>query len=92
MDIYDDIANELSGDGMIIIDGGTSRSSLLAVTGPGDEPFDRIGFLISGPRPLLRKLKRSSEIELALENGPIVALRCEGGRRHPVGKGGEKPD
>jgi len=39
MDIYDDIANELSGDGMIIIRWANVAIIPLAVTGPGDEPL-----------------------------------------------------
>ncbi len=80
MDIYDDIANELRGDGMIIIDGQNVAIIPYSLSlAPATSSLIAEGS-ISGPEPLLRKLKRSSEIELALENGPVVALRCEGGR------------
>jgi hypothetical protein len=79
MDTHEEIADELSGDGMIVIDGqdvaivpysltlATAASSLIAEGS------------ISGPEPLMRKVKRANDVKLVLENGPVVALRCEGG-------------
>jgi hypothetical protein len=78
MDIHEDITDELSGDGMIIIDGRNVAIVPYSLA-PAVSPLVAEGS-ISGPEPLLKRVKRSREVKLALENGPVVALRCEGGR------------
>jgi hypothetical protein len=80
MNFHEEGIDELSGDGMIIIDGedvGTIYYWLTVMPKAG--PMIAEGS-ISGPEELMRKLRRTNEVKLALEDGPVVAIRCEGGR------------
>jgi hypothetical protein len=80
MNLHEDIFDELVGDGMIIIDGQTVATipySLSVTPTPG--PLIAEGS-ISGPESLMRRLKTARDIKLALEDGPVVSLRCEGGQ------------
>jgi hypothetical protein len=79
MHIHRDISDELSGDGMIIIDGRNVAIVPYSLA-PTLSPLIAEGS-ISGPEPLLKRVKRSRGVKLALANGEIVALRCEGGGR-----------
>lgn len=79
MKIYGEICDELAGDGMIIIDGRDVARvpySLTVATEPGRLVAEGS---ISGPEALLRQVKRAKGVKLALEDGAIVAIRCEGG-------------
>jgi hypothetical protein len=78
MDNRQDITDELSGDGMIIIDGRDVAIVPYSLA-PTLSPLIAEGS-ISGPEPLLKRVKCSREVRLALANGAIVSLRCEGGR------------
>ncbi|WP_024506776.1 hypothetical protein [Bradyrhizobium sp. ARR65] len=80
MNIHGDITDELSGDGMIIIDGRDVALVPYSLTlSPEAGPLIAEGS-ISGPEPLMRRVKQASTVKLALEDGPVVTIRCEGGR------------
>jgi hypothetical protein len=71
--------HELSGDGMIIIDGENVETVFYWLTiAPEPGPVVAEGS-ISGSEALLRKSKKADEVKLALEDGPVVAIRFEGG-------------
>lgn len=79
MEIYGEISDKLAGDGMIIIDGrdvALIPYSLTVATAPGRLVAKGS---ISGPELLLRQVNRAKGAKLALEDGAIVAIRCEGG-------------
>jgi hypothetical protein len=81
MEILGEITDELRGDGMIIIGGrdvALVPYSLILASGPGRLVAEGS---IQGPEPLLRRVKKAKAVKLALEDGPVVTLRCEGGRR-----------
>ncbi|MGA7804143.1 hypothetical protein [Bradyrhizobium sp.] len=79
MDSYADFTDELSGDGMIIIDGRDVAMVPYSLTlAPHAGPLVAEGSII-GPEPLLRQVKQASGVKLALQDGPVVSIRCEGG-------------
>ena len=81
MGVYGGITGELAGDGMIIIDGrevALVPYSLTLTSEPGRLFAEGS---ICGPEPLLQQLKRAKRVKLALEDGPIVTIRCGGGDR-----------
>ncbi len=81
MEIHDEISDELRGDGMIIIGGrdiALVPYSLVRASEPGRLVAQGS---IQGPEPLLQRVKKAKAVKLALEDGPVVTLRCEGGRR-----------
>ena len=72
---------EIHGDGMIIIEGrdvALVPYSLILASEPGRLIAEGS---ISGPEPLLQRVKKAKGVKLALEEGPVVALRCGGGQR-----------
>ncbi len=81
MDIHDgDITDELNGDGMLIIDGRDVALVPYTLTiAPEAGPLIAEGS-IRGPEPLMRRVKKAKAVKLALEDGPTVTLRCQGGR------------
>ncbi|WP_407174805.1 hypothetical protein [Bradyrhizobium sp. STM 3562] len=80
MNIHGDITDELSGDGMIIIDGRDVALVPYSLTlSPEAGPLIAEGS-ISGPEPLMRRVKQAGAVKLALEDGPVLTIRCEGGR------------
>jgi hypothetical protein len=79
MDTYAEFTDELNGDGMIIIDGRTVAIIPYSLTSAPDAgPLIAEGS-ITGPEPLLRKVKKAAAVKLALQDGPVVSIRCEGG-------------
>ena len=80
MNIHGEIIDELSGDGMIIIDGRdvalVPYSLRLA---PEAGPLIAEGS-ICGPEEVMRQIKKAKAVKLALEDGPTFTIRCEGGR------------
>jgi hypothetical protein len=79
MSIHEINTHELSGDGMIIIDGKNVETVFYWLTiAPEPGPVVAEGS-ISGSEALLRKMKKAGEVRLALEDGPVFAIRCEGG-------------
>jgi hypothetical protein len=85
MKAYDEFTDELSGDGMIIIDGRDVAIVPYSLTlAPETGPFVAEGS-ITGPEPLLRKVKQASGVKLALQDGPVVTIRCEDGQQDSHG-------
>jgi hypothetical protein len=81
MDIHGDVSDELHGDGMIIIDGRDVAMVPYSLTlVPASGRLIAEGS-ICGPEPLMRQLKRAKGVKLALEDGPVVTIRCHGGNR-----------
>jgi hypothetical protein len=81
MEIHGEITDELRGDGMIIIEGRDVALVPYALTranAPGRLVAEGS---IQGPEPLLCRVKKAKAVKLALEDGPVVTLRCGGGRR-----------
>lgn len=81
MEIHGEITDELRGDGMIIIEGrdvALVPYSLVLAREPGRLVAEGS---IQGPETLLRRVKKAKAVKLALENGPVVTLRCKGGCR-----------
>jgi hypothetical protein len=81
MEIHGKVASELRGDGMIIIEGrdvALVPYSLILASEPGRVVAEGS---ICGPEPLLRRVKKAKAVKLALEEGPVVTLRCGGGQR-----------
>ena len=72
--------HELNGDGSVILDGedvGTVYYWLSITPKPGRVIAEG---LISGPEPVLKCIKKATSSKLALEDGPILSIRCQGGR------------
>jgi hypothetical protein len=71
---------ELSGDGMIIIDGQNVETVYYWLTVvPEAGPVIAEGS-ISGSERVMRKLKNAKVATLTLMDGPTIALQCHGGR------------
>jgi hypothetical protein len=71
--------SEISGDGMIVIDGENVETVYYWLTvAPKAGPLIAEGS-ISGSEELMRKNKRAKYPELTLVDGPSVILRCQGG-------------
>ena len=80
MNLHEDIVDELVGDGTIIIDGETVATIPYSLSVAADAgPLIAEGS-ISGPEALMRRVKKARDVKLALESGPVVTLRCEGGQ------------
>jgi hypothetical protein len=74
------IPQELSGDGMIIIDGQNVETVYYWLTVvPEAGPVIAEGS-ISGSEEVMRKIKHAKVAKLTLSDGPTVALQCHGGR------------
>jgi hypothetical protein len=71
---------ELSGDGMIVIDGQNVEAVYYWLTVvPEAGPVIAEGS-ISGSEGVMRKIKNAKVATLTLMDGPTVALQCRGGR------------
>jgi hypothetical protein len=76
----EDNSYELSGDGIIIIDGENVDTVYYWLTvAPKAGPLIAEGS-ITGSEHLMRKVKKAKHVELALDNGPVLPIRCAGGR------------
>jgi hypothetical protein len=77
---------DISGNGIITIDGvpfeGVVFYWLTVAEKPGSMAAEGS---ISGPEDILRKVKKAKRVTLALEDGPPLAVKCEGGRNVSVG-------
>ena len=74
------MGDELTGDGMLILDGenvATVYYWLTVVPEPGAVIAEGS---ITGSEDLMRRVKKATAAKLALVDGPIVILRCYGGR------------
>lgn len=75
-----DLTNDLSGDGMIIIDGAEAEVVYywLTVVPETGEVFAEGS--ISGPEHLMKQVKKAGKAGLSLHHGPTVRLECAGGK------------
>jgi hypothetical protein len=72
--------DELTGDGMLILDGGITATVyywLTVVPEPGAVIAEGS---VTGSEDLMRRLKKATAAKLALVDGPTVILKCYGGR------------
>jgi hypothetical protein len=72
--------DELTGDGMIILDGesvATVYYWLTVVSEPGRIIAEGS---ITGSEDVMKRIKKANAAKLELVDGPTVALRCHGGR------------
>jgi hypothetical protein len=72
--------DELTGNGMLILDGeniATIYYWLTVVPEPGGVIAEGS---ITGSEDLMRRVKKATSAKLALADGPIVILKCYGGR------------
>jgi hypothetical protein len=80
MNIHEENADELSGSGMVIIDGENVEAVYYWLT-VAPEPGRLIAEgSISGSEQLMRKIRKAKAARLALADGPVLTIRCEGGR------------
>jgi hypothetical protein len=79
MNVHDETIDDLTGEGTIIIDGQSEGavSYCLSVC-PDGGPVLAEGS-ISGPEPLMSKIREPGKLELALADGPVVTLERAGG-------------
>jgi hypothetical protein len=74
------IADEVSGDGMIIIDGENVEIVSYWLTVVPKAGLVIAEGSISGSEEVMKKVKNAKTAKLMLVDGPTVALRCHGGR------------
>lgn len=68
MDVHDETTDDLIGEGTIIIDGRNERVSYWLTVSPEGDPV-----LAEG------SISDARNVKLALGDGPVVTLECEGG-------------
>ncbi|MFL5237500.1 MAG: hypothetical protein ACJ8EL_07840 [Rhizomicrobium sp.] len=78
MDVHDETIDDLSGEGIVIIDGRNEKVSYWLTVSPEAGPVLAEGS-ISGPERLMRRVRKARKVKLALGDGPVVTLECEGG-------------
>lgn len=78
MDVHDETTDDLIGEGTIIIDGRNERVSYWLTVSPEGDPLLAEGS-ISGSERLIRGVTNARNVKLALGDGPVVTLECEGG-------------
>ena len=75
------MADVISGNGTVILDGSTAEGTVFYWLTISDEPGKLIAEgSISAPEDLLRQVKKAQHATLSLEDGPPVVLKCRGGR------------
>jgi hypothetical protein len=75
------MADVISGNGKIILDSSGVEDSVFYWLTISDEPGKLVAEgSITASEDLLRKVKKSGRATLALEDGPPLTLKCEGGR------------
>ena len=75
------MADVISGNGRIVLDGGGVEDTVFYWLTISDEPGELVAEgSITASEDLLRKLKNAERATLALEDGPPLVLKCEGGR------------
>lgn len=76
-----ELTDDLSGDGMIIIDGVETETVYYWLTvSPEQGPVIAEGS-ITGSEQLMKQLKTAQAIKLMPFEGPSFNLKCEGGRK-----------
>ncbi len=75
------MADDISGNGTVILDGSPVEDTVFYWLTISNEPGQVVAEgSISASEDLLRKVKKAKRATLALEDGPPLALKCEGGR------------
>jgi hypothetical protein len=75
------MADVISGTGRIILDERGSEETVFYWLTISDEPGKLVAEgSITASENLLRNVKKAKRATLALEDGPPLALKCEGGR------------
>jgi hypothetical protein len=75
------MADVINGNGRIILDGSGIEHAVFYWLTIADEPGKLVAEgSISASEDLLRKVKNANRATLALEDGPPLALKCEGGQ------------
>jgi len=72
--------DELSGDGMIVLDGENVEKVyywLTVIAEPGNVIAEGS---ISGPEDVMKMIKKAKTAKLTLVDGPTLTLRCHGGK------------
>src|SRR2546421_63468 len=78
MDVHEEAIDDLIGEGLVIIDGRNEKVSYWLSVSPEAGPLVAEGS-ISGPERLLRRVRKARSVKLALGDGPVVILECQGG-------------
>ena len=83
MDVHDETIDDLIGEGIVIIDGRNEKVSYEKVSywltvSPEAGPVLAEGS-ISGPEQLVGRVRNARKVKLALGDGLVVTLECEGG-------------
>jgi hypothetical protein len=78
MDVHEETIDDLIGEGLVIIDGRNEKVSYWLTVSPEAGPVVAEGS-ISGPERLMRRVKMAKRVKLALGDGPVVTLECQGG-------------
>jgi hypothetical protein len=78
MDVHEETIDDLIGEGIVIIDGRNEKVSYWLTISPEAGPVLAEGS-ISGPEQLMRRVRKARKVKLALGDGPVVTLECEGG-------------
>jgi hypothetical protein len=78
MDVHEETIDDLIGEGIVIINGRNEKVSYWLTVSPEASPVLAEGS-ISGPEQLLRRVRKARKVKLALGDGPVVTLECEGG-------------
>jgi hypothetical protein len=78
MDVHEEPIDDLIGEGLVIIDGRNEKVSYWLTVSPEAGPVVAEGS-ISGPERLMRRVRKARRVKLALGDGPVVILECQGG-------------
>jgi hypothetical protein len=78
MDVHEETIDDLIGEGTVIIDGLNEKVSYWLTVSPEAGLVLAEGS-ISGPEQLMRRVSKARKVKLALGDGPVVTLECEGG-------------
>jgi hypothetical protein len=78
MDVHEEATDDLIGEGLVIIDGRNERVSYWLTVSPEAGPVVAEGSIL-GPERLMRRVRKAKRVKLALGDGPVVTLECQGG-------------
>ena len=75
-----DLTDDLSGDGMVVIDGVEAEAVYYWLTVVPETGAVFAEGSISGLEQLMKRIKKAGIARLSLLDGPVVRLECEGGK------------
>ncbi|MEH2543270.1 hypothetical protein V1278_003705 [Bradyrhizobium sp. AZCC 1577] len=78
MDVHEEAIDDLIGEGLVVIDGRNEKVSYWLTVSPEAGPVVAEGS-ITGPERLMRSVRKAKRVKLALGDGPVVTLKCQGG-------------